>query len=161
MLNEHPVNTCYYLLDHLSDVAKQKSDDKGDIVVGGTITYIAGKFGIGIKRGINRIEGNHRLDLETLILMFFVRHYGEPCQRTYELRVNMTQTFIILANPDRTNTRVAENLLYVVNNPQVPQDHGDDEKVEGGDLNDDAVQQDQETSGQFDNDRWAWMETEI
>jgi len=36
--------------------------------------------------------------------------------RTYELRVNRTQTLIILPNPERTDTRVAENLMYVVAN---------------------------------------------
>jgi len=83
MLNERPVNTCYYLLDHLYVVAKKKSDDKGEIVVGGIIIYIGGKFGVGFEQGINRIEGNNRLDLESLILMFFVRPFGEPCMRTY------------------------------------------------------------------------------
>jgi len=76
MLNERPVNTCYYLLNNLYVIAKKKSGDKGEIVVGGIITYIAGRFGVGIERGINRIEGDNRLDLETLILMFFVRPYG-------------------------------------------------------------------------------------
>jgi len=72
----------------------------------------------------------------------------------------MTQTLIILPNLERTDTRVVENLLYVVANPQVHQDHGDEEEVDGENLND-PVQQDQEASGQFDNDWWAWMQTEI
>ena len=56
---------------------------------------------------------------------------------------------------------VVENLLYVVANPQVHQDHGDDEEEEGEHLQEDLVQQDQEVGGQYDNDRWAWMQTEI
>jgi len=44
MHNDHPVNTCYYLLDYISFVAKKRSDDKSEIVVGGIITYFAKKI---------------------------------------------------------------------------------------------------------------------
>jgi len=93
--------------------------------------------------------------------MFFVRPYGAPSAFTYELRANMTQTLIILPNPDRTDTRVAKKILSVIANPQVHQDHGDDEEVEGGNLHNDLVQHDQEAGGKYDNDRWAWMQTKI
>ena len=39
MLYNHPVNICYYLLDYLVSIAKNKSDDKGDIMVGGIIIF--------------------------------------------------------------------------------------------------------------------------
>ena len=52
MLNNRPVNTCYYLLDYLA--SGTKSDGKGEIVVGGIITYIARKLGVGEDQGINQ-----------------------------------------------------------------------------------------------------------
>jgi len=161
MLNNRPVNTCYYLLDYLSFVAKKKPDDKSEILVGGIITFIARRFGVGEERGINGIEENNIIDIETLVRMFFVRPYGPAHALTYELRTNRDQSLIILPNPARTDTRVAENVLYVVANPHVQEDHGDDEEVEGGHLQDDSVQHDQEAGGQYDNDRWEWMHTEI
>jgi len=39
VLYNHPVNICYYLLDYLVSIAKNKSDDKGDIMVGGIIIF--------------------------------------------------------------------------------------------------------------------------
>ena len=41
MLYKHHVNICYYLIDYLISIARKKSDDKSDIVVGGIITFIA------------------------------------------------------------------------------------------------------------------------
>jgi len=46
MLNNHHVNTCFYLLDYLAYVGN-RSDGKGEIVVGGIITYIARQLGVG------------------------------------------------------------------------------------------------------------------
>ena len=54
-----------------------------------------------------------------------------------------------------------ENLLYVNTNPQVQEDHGDDEDEEGAHLYDDLVHHDHEADGQYDNDRWTWMQNEI
>jgi len=57
-----------------------------------------------------------------------------------------------------------ENLLYVGTNPQVQEDHGDDsedEDEEGAYLHDDPVRHNEEDGGQYDNDRWARMQTEI
>ena len=48
MLYNHPVNICYYLLAYLVSTAKKKPDDKGDIVVGGIITFVARKFGVSV-----------------------------------------------------------------------------------------------------------------
>ena len=42
MLNNRPVNTCYYLLDYLASLSS-KPEGKGEMVVGGIITYIARK----------------------------------------------------------------------------------------------------------------------
>ena len=53
-------------------------------------------------------------------------------------------------------------MLYVYTNPQVHYD-GDDEDgdEEGAHLHDDPVHHDNEAGGQHDNDRWAWMQTEV
>ena len=56
IFNDRPVNTCFYLLDYLASVGT-RYDGKGEIVVGGIITFIARKFGVGEDQGINRIEG--------------------------------------------------------------------------------------------------------
>ena len=73
MLYNHPVNICYYLLDYLVSIGKKKSDDKGDIVVGVIITFIARKFGVSMNQGIKRIEENSYLDLHTLTNFPFLR----------------------------------------------------------------------------------------
>jgi hypothetical protein len=51
MLYNHPVNICYYLLDYLVLIVKKKLHDKGDIMVGGIITFIARKFGVNVNQG--------------------------------------------------------------------------------------------------------------
>ena len=84
MLYNHPVNICYYLLAYLVSIAKNKSDDKGDIVVGGIITFIARKFGVNVSERINRIEGNNFLNLDTLTYMFFLKPYGLSHKYQYE-----------------------------------------------------------------------------
>ena len=55
MLYNHHVNICYYLIDFLVSIAKKKPDDRGDIVVGVIITFIARKFGVSMNQGIKRI----------------------------------------------------------------------------------------------------------
>jgi hypothetical protein len=108
MLYNHPVNTCLYLLDYLADVGNRPAG-KGEIVVGGIITYIVRQFGVGEDEGIKPIEGNNRLNIDTLITMNFIKHQP-PIQ--YSLKLNMP-ILILLPNPSRTNTVVEENLLYV------------------------------------------------
>jgi len=76
MLYDHLVNICYYLIDYLVSIAKKKLNDKGDIVVGEIITFIARKFRVNMSKGINRIEGNYYLDLDTLTTMSFLRIHG-------------------------------------------------------------------------------------
>ena len=68
MLSNNPVNTCYYLLDYLASIGA-KSNNRVEIVVGGIITFIVRKFGVGEDNGMNPIEGNNRLTIETLISM--------------------------------------------------------------------------------------------
>ena len=55
MLYNHPINICYCLLDYLVSITKKKPDDKGDIMVGGIIAFIARKFGVSLNQGIKRI----------------------------------------------------------------------------------------------------------
>jgi len=155
MLYNHPVNICYYLLDHLVSIAKKKPDDKGDIVLGGIITFIARKFGVNVSEGINRIEGNIRLNLDILTSMCFLKPYGLSHNYQYEWKVNRANCLIIPPNPDITNPEVVENLLYVDTNPQV-HDDGDDEEEEGAHLH-----HEQEVGGHFNDERWAWMQTEV
>jgi len=92
MLYDRPVKTCYYLLDHLSSIGKKRSDDKGEIVVGGIITFIARKFGVGEDNGINRIEGSNRLDIDTLISRFFIRSH--PHQHDLRAETRCGQLFV-------------------------------------------------------------------
>ena len=122
--------------------------------MGGIITFIARKMRVGEESGINKIEGNNRLDLDTLTTMFFIRPYGMPQYYQYEWIVNRAQCLIILPN-----TGVVDNLLYVGTNPHVQEGHGDDEEEEAGNLQDDLVHH--EAGGKNDNDWWAWMQTKI
>jgi len=146
------------LLDHLVSIVKKKPDDKGDIVVGGIITFIARKFGVNVSEGINMIDGNIRLNLDTLTSMFFLKPYGLSHNFQFEWKVNRANCLIILPNPDITNPEVVENLLYVGTNPQVHDDgdDGGDEEEEGAHLH-----HEQEVSGHFNDERWAWMQTEV
>jgi len=158
MLYNHPVNICYYLIDYLVSIARKKSDDKGDMVVGGIMTFIARKFGVNMSKGINRIEGNYHLDLDTLTIMSFIRTHGPSHNFQYEWRVNRANCLIILPNPDITNPKVVKNLLYVGTNPQVRDDgdDGGDEEEVGANLH-----HEQEASGSYNDERWAWMQTEV
>jgi len=133
MLYNHPVNIPYYLLNYLVSIAKKKLDDKGDIVVGGITTFIARKFEVGEEIGINKIEGNIYLSLDTLASMFFLKPHGYTHNFQFEWKVNNVNCLIILPNLDITNLEVVENLLYVGTNPQVHDDGGDEEE-EGAHL---------------------------
>lgn len=44
MVHGHVMNTCYYLISHLASIAEHS---KGLIVVGGLVSYIAEKLGLG------------------------------------------------------------------------------------------------------------------
>jgi len=110
MLYDHPVNTYYYLLEHLSSIGKKRSDEKGEIVVGGIITYIARRFGVGEDKGITRIEGNNRLDIDALTAMLMIK--PQPGRITFELKLNVPHVLFVLPNPPRTDPEVANNLLY-------------------------------------------------
>jgi len=104
MLNDRPVNTCYYLLDYLASVGA-KSDVRSEIVVGGIITFIARKFGVGEVQGINWVEGNNRLNIDTLVAINFIKPHP-PDNMTYELKLNVPLCLFILPNPSRTDTGV-------------------------------------------------------
>ena len=72
MLHDRPMNTCYYLLDYLASLST-KPEGKGEIVVGGIITFIARNFGVSEDQGLNRIEGNNRLTIDTLVAIKFIK----------------------------------------------------------------------------------------
>lgn len=128
MLHNHPVNTCFYLLDCLSHIGN-RSDSRGEIVVGGITTYIARQLGVSEDQGINKIEGNNRLNIDTLISMNFIK---PRIPFVYTLKLNVP-ILILLPNPSRTNTEVEENLLYVNDDPQVHVEQNN-EDVEGAHL---------------------------
>jgi len=155
ILNNHLVNTCFYLLDYLSYVGN-RSDGKGEIIVGGIITYIARQLGVSEDQRINNIEGNNRLKIETLISMNFIKHRPPM---TYRLKLNVPVLFI-LPNPSRTNTEVEENLMYVGDGSQVHEEHNQGEE-EGENLHHNEEHHDHDGGGNFENERWAWMQTEV
>jgi len=84
-------------------------------------------------KGINSIEGNYYLELDTLTTMSFIKTHVPSHNFQNEWRVNRDNCLIILPNPDITNPEVVENLLYVGTNPQVHND-GDDGCDDGYNL---------------------------
>ena len=157
MLSNNPVNTCYYLLDYLASIGV-KSNNRAEIVVGGIITFIARKFGVGEENEINPIEGNNRLNIETLISINFIK-LNPPANITYEFRLNVPLLFI-LPNPSRTDTGVEANLLYVGVDPQVHEEHNLGEE-DGANLHQDEEHHDYEAGGHSNDERWACIQTEI
>jgi hypothetical protein len=154
MLYNHPVNICFYLLDYLVDVGNRPSG-KGEIVVGGIITYIDRQFGVGEDEGIKPIEENNRLNIDTLLAMNFIKH-RPPMQ--YQPKLNVP-ILLLLPNPSRASIEVEANLLYV-DDDQVHEEQILDEG-EGANLHHEGKHHDQETGERNDNERWAWMQTEI
>ena len=61
MVNKCPVNTGYYLLEHLAYVAAQA---KGKIVVGGLISFIAWKLGARSATKEIGLDGNYTIDID-------------------------------------------------------------------------------------------------
>ena len=118
------------------------------------MTYIARKFGVREDQGLNRIEGNNRLNIDTLVAMNFIKPHP-PDNMYYELQLNVLLCLIILPNPSRTNTEVEENLLYVGDDTQVHEEHALDEE-DGANLH-----HDYEAEGHYNDDRWAWMQTKV
>ena len=157
MLSNNPVNTCYYLHDYLASIGA-KSNNRAEIMVGGIITFIARKFGVGEDNRMNPIEGNNRLTIETLISMNFIKPHL-PANITYELMLNIPLLFI-LPNPSRTNTGVEANLLYVGVDLQVHKEHILGEE-EGANLHQDEEHHDDEASRHYNDERWAWMQMEV
>jgi len=106
-----------------------------------------------VSHGINRIEGNYYLDLDTLTIMSFLRNHCPTHNFQYEWKINRANCVIILPNPAITNLEVVENLLYVGTNPHVH--NVGDEEEEGAHLH-----HEQEAGGNYhDDERWAWMQT--
>jgi len=106
----------------ISSICKKRADEKGEIVVGGIITYIARRFGVGEDKGINRIEDPNRLDIDTLTAMFMIK--PQPGRITFELKLNAPHILFVLPNPPRTDPEVEDNLLYFGVDQQVQEDHG-------------------------------------
>jgi len=79
---------------------------------------------------------------------------------TYELQLNVPLCLIILPNPSRTNTEMEDNLLYVGDDPQVHEEHPLGVE-EGANLHQDEEHHDYEVGGHYNDERWAWMQTEV
>jgi hypothetical protein len=109
---------------------------------------------VGEESGVNKIEVNIYLSLDTLASMFFLKLHGYTHNFQFEWKVNNANCLIILPNPDITNPEVVENLFYVGTNPQVHND-GDDKEVVR------AQKHEQEAGGSYNDERWAWMQTKI
>jgi len=126
-------------------------------------------MGVGEENGINKIEGNIRLNLDTLTFMLIIRPYGLSHHYQYELRLPRANFMFILPNPSRTDPGVVENLLYVGTNLQVQDDDDDDDDGDDGNdeeevdahLHYDLVHHEQAAGGQYDDERWTWMQTEV
>ena len=116
------------------------------------------KFGVSLNQGIKRIEGNNYLDLDNLTTMSFLKTHGPTHNYQHEWRIIRANCLIILPNQIITNLEVVENFLYVGTNPQVHND-GDDggDKEEVG-LN---LHHEQEAGGSYNDECWAWMQTEV
>jgi len=74
-------------------------------VVGGIISYIARRFGVGENKGINMIEGTNRLDIDTLTTMPMIK--SQPGQITFDLKLCTPRILFVLPNPPRTGPEVA------------------------------------------------------
>jgi hypothetical protein len=88
--------------------------------------------------GIKPIEGNNRLNMETLISMNFIKH-RPPIH--YQLKLNVPILFL-LPNPSRTTIEVEENLLYG-DDVQILEEHDHDEG-EGANLHHEEEHHDHE-----------------
>ena len=79
---------------------------------------------------------------------------------SFELQLNVPLCLIILPNPSRTNTKVEENLLYVGDAPQVNEEHNQGGE-EGANLHHNEEHHDHDAGGNFEKERWAWMQNEV
>jgi len=91
--------------------------------------------------------------------MNFIKHHP-PASISFELQLNVPLCLIILPNHPRTNTEVEENLLYVGDAPQVNEEHNQGEE-EDANLQHNEEHHDHDAGGNIENERWAWMQTEV
>lgn len=86
MVNGHPVNTCYYLINHLASIAEHGT---GLTVVGGLISNIAGKFGLDDRTvGLKAVEGNMGIDLVLCANMQMIRPIKRGSETRYYLSIS-------------------------------------------------------------------------
>jgi hypothetical protein len=87
MLYNHHINICYYLLDYLVSIVKKKPDDKGDIMVGGIITFLARKLVWGKCESRDQ-EDRGKLLARLIYYHYFVLRTHEPTHNyQYEWRI--------------------------------------------------------------------------
>lgn len=157
MVNELPVNTCHYMLEHLAFVAEQT---KGQVAVGGIVTYIAEKFGVDINQfGTNPVRGEREIDFNTCVTMKLIK-YDAP--HKYRLLIQGVPS-ILLPDSARTNISVAENWLYPCAGPQVVEEENiPEEQGHGSNEEHEQMEEDQQQihRGHMEQDWYARMEAE-
>jgi len=66
---------------------------------------------VGEDKGIPRIEGNNRLDIDTLIAMLMIK--PQPGRFTFGLKINAPHILFVLPNPPRTDPRW-QQICYIL-----------------------------------------------
>jgi hypothetical protein len=118
---------------------------------------------VGEDEGLKPIEGNNRLNIETLIAMNFIKHHP-PMQ--YRLKLNVP-ILLLLPNPSRTSIEMEANLLYVdddqVHEEQNPVEgaHMHQDEGEDANLHHEEEHHDHEAVELNEDQRWAWIHNEV
>jgi hypothetical protein len=145
MINKCPVNTGYYLLDHLAYVAAQP---KGKIVAGGLVSFIAWKLGARTATQEIGIDGNYAIDIDFCKNIHMVRDLDGD-NKTFILQV-FNEDSILLPDPSRTDVTNPANWLYMDLDSRVPKEQaGRDEEM--GDYRE---EQQPATGMKDDDDDW-------
>jgi len=144
MVNKCPINTGYYLLEHLAYVAAQA---KGKIVAGGLVCFIAWKLGARNATQEIGIDGNYTIDIDFCKHIHMVRDL-DGNNRNFILLV-FGEDSILLPDTLRTDVTIPANWLYMDLDSRVPKEQaGKDEEM--GDYREEQ----QPTEGMKDDDDW-------
>lgn len=152
MMHKCQVNTGYYLLSHLAQVAESTS---GKIAVGGVVTYIAEHLGMDLSEEHQGLDGGDEIDINTCIQMRIIKPFDVNRQR-FRLLISDKDS-ILLPNPDKTNILVPENLLYLDAAPQEQEEQLDQEDH----MMDEEAEQQPAQGGHEMPDWYASMMTEM
>ena len=101
-------------------------------MVGGPIEYIAKKLGIKFYGDQPPIPDYKGIEIDTLIQMKMIKDVSGGKREQFQLIVG-NQESIILPNPDRTDTTIAENWIYSDLGPHVPKEQHDEDDATAAD----------------------------